>query len=231
MTKTLYSGCRPRIASGSVTFGLLAALLANGCGPTESGPALEEDRFVALDSSGQAIELANNDGLHACVHDRQSGLTWSVEHDGEGLLARDNTFSWYSSDPAIHMNDPGLPDGGDCSLNRCDTEALVVAVNAHGLCGHHDWRLPTRDEAMRLADRRPGDTGTTLNPEFFPHAVASDYWTGSTFRRHYIGAWAIDIRYGLDRVDAKTAAKPVRLARGPDPDFTTEQNTEDTDER
>lgn len=208
MTKTLSERCGYHLALGALT-----VVLASGCGAPEPPP--EGPRFVALDSAGRIVEVPGSASRHHCVYDRHTELTWSVEHDGEGLLSRDETFSWYSSDPEIHMNDPGLMDGGDCGLARCDTEALVAAVNDRGLCGHHDWRMPTRDEAMGLGDRRRINDGMTLDPVYFPHAVADDYWTGSTFRRHYIGAWAVDTRYALDRVDAKTEAKPVRLVRDP----------------
>lgn len=210
MKKRLLGLCEPACALGG---SVMLVLLLAGCGAAETAP--ETPRFVALDQAGLVVEL-DSGRAHYCVHDRQTGLLWQAEHDEQGMYARDDTFSWYSSDPERHMSAPGLMDGGACDLARCDTEALVAAVNARGLCGYHDWRLPSRDEALSLLDRTRVATGMTLDPGYFPHAVAGEYWTASTFRYHPPGAWTVDTRYALDRVDVKTAAKAVRLVRGPE---------------
>ncbi len=206
MLKTIFERGEYRLA-----LGLLAVTLASGCGPQD--PIPEAAHFARLDARGQVIEAAGVP--HHCVRDLRTGLMWQVE--GEGLHSRDDTFSWYNSERQGHMSEPGLMDGGQCGLDRCDTEALVAAVNARGLCGHNDWRLPTLEEAMTLSDRRRIDTGMTLDPVYFPDAVAGEYWTATTFRLHAPGAWAVDTRNALDRVDSKTAAKAVRLVRGPGP--------------
>ena len=37
-----------------------------------------------------------------------------------------------------------------CLLTSCNTSAYVQAVNAQGLCGFYDWRLPTHHELFSL---------------------------------------------------------------------------------
>lgn len=188
---------------------LLGTLTAAGCMPA-SAP-LDEHRFAPLDAAGQPI--ADGEGGHHCVLDRMTELTWEVVRPGSGLHAPGHRFSWYSADRRLHMGDPGRQGGGQCALSRCDTEALVEAVNAQGLCGQHDWRLPSREEAILLG-KHHGDSAIGMNPRFFPGAVPGEFWTASTFRLYPQSAWAFDAGTGLDRADRKTEAKPVRLVRG-----------------
>lgn len=188
----------------------LLAVLAAGCAPAPV-PA-DGDRFVMLDASGQPMQRA--DGGQHCVLDSRTQLTWEVKRSAEGLHHRAHTFSWYSTDKQLHMSEPGLEGGGQCPLERCDTEAMVAAVNAAGLCGHHDWRLPSRDEIVTLGNRRQIGPGIAMDRRFFSDSLAAEYWAGTTFRLYPKSAWAFDTRTGLDRADLKSVAKPVRLVRG-----------------
>jgi hypothetical protein len=172
--------------------------------------------FVKLDPDGAPLTGDNDTaGAHHCVRDDLTGLVWTVEQGEPGLLYHGATYSWFSNDRAENMTDVGVADGGDCLLARCDTDALVQAVNAARVCGRHDWRLPAREESLALGDLRRIGHGATLDPAYFPDAVADEYWTGSTFTMYPQGAWAYDARYGHDRVDWKANPKRVRLVSGP----------------
>jgi chitinase len=197
-----------RAAAASI---LLAAGMLAGCG-TEAPQAPDWD-FAKVDASG--AELADGTlAAHACVLDRRTGLVWEVKHSAPGLHYRDDLFSWYSSDEADHLTEPGLMGGGTCGLERCDTEAFVLAVNGAGLCGRYDWRLPSRDEAMTLLDPARVGNGPAIDPEYFPGTAEGEYWTATTFRMYPQGAWAVDTIYGQDRVDWKTSSKRARLVSG-----------------
>lgn len=192
----------------SLTTLLLTALTVAACSAPPPPPAGAE-RFVKFDDSGQALP-ATTGQTHSCVLDRRTGLVWEVGHPGD----QGHTYSWYSADKRIHMSEPGQANGGDCPLDRCDTQARREAVNGAGLCGQRDWRMPSRDEVLTLTARAPSGNPHVLDPDFFPDAVAGEYWTGETFRLYPRSAWAFDTRTGLDRTDWKTVAKPVRLVRG-----------------
>ncbi|WP_295582465.1 hypothetical protein [uncultured Lamprocystis sp.] len=43
-----------------------------------------------------------------------------------------------------------VQNGGSCSGNDCDTDGFVRAVNAQGLCGARDWRLPANVELLSI---------------------------------------------------------------------------------
>lgn len=186
---------------------LLVPLLA-GCVPT---PEPEDpSRFLRLDASGQP---AATGAPHRCVHDRRSELTWTVPWAGDAWLDPGHRFSWFSRDKAVHLGEPGRRAGGRCGGAACDTEAAVAAVNATGLCGHRDWRLPGHEESIMLG-KRWQQHPIGLHPDLFPGATAGEIWTATTFRLYPQGAWAMDPGSGLDRVDRKHEAKPIRLVRG-----------------
>ncbi|MBM5811418.1 MAG: DUF1566 domain-containing protein [Gammaproteobacteria bacterium] len=191
-----------------LTAALALLALAPGCQQPAPLP-VGADRFERLGNDGRALAAADA-RPHACVFDRVTGLTWAITPAADGP----QTYSWFSSDPAVHVSDPGLQHGGQCRPGRCDTEALAAAYNGARHCGYADWRLPQRDEALTLAARAPAGHEHVLDPEFFPDTVAGEYWTAETFRMYPQSAWAFDTRTGLDRADWKRQAKPARPVRG-----------------
>jgi hypothetical protein len=202
-----------------VAIATVAALLfAVGCDrPSRKAmPNLDgATRFMMLDAAGEPLPRATTGGHH-CVLDLRTRLVWEIKQ-AEGLHASDQTYTWYASSKPAHMGEPGEQAGGRCNLDRCDTERFVEAVNAEGYCGASDWRLPTREEVITIGDRRHIDQGIALDPQHFPETFPGEHWTGTTFRMYPKTAWAFDARTALDRADWKTAAKPVRLVRGPLP--------------
>jgi hypothetical protein len=185
---------------------LLLALLAAGCMP--SPPPEDPDRFLLLDASGEPAV-----GDHACVLDQATRLTWAVPRAGDELLDPGHRYSWFSTEREQHLGEPGLEDGGECGIERCDTVALIAAINVQGLCGHHDWRLPTHEEAIMLG-KRHGEAALGMHPRLFPGARAGEVWTSTTFRLYPQSAWAYNPGNALDRADLKSEAKGVRLVRG-----------------
>lgn len=197
---------KPTRRTGAV---VLCAIVLGGCVPA---PAPDmADRFVLLDAAG--LPQTAPDGAHDCVFDRMTALTWAVQRPGSELLDPAHTYSWYGTDSSRNAGEPGRRGGGSCGLARCDTEALLEAVNARGLCGAQDWRLPGHEEAITLGKSYDG-SAVGLHPRLFPASVAGEFWTGSTYRLYPQSAWTLDAGTGLDRVDLKAEAKPVRLVRG-----------------
>lgn len=207
------NGCHglPGLAVRPLT-AVLALLALAACG--RGAPAEPGWDFARVDAGG-ALLAAGTTAAHDCVLDRRTGLLWEVKQLHDGPRERDQLYSWYNPDAAEHNSEPGLQDGGRCEHAPCDTTAFVAAVNAAGLCGRSDWRMPSRDEALTLLDPARIGQGAVLDPAYFPDAVAGEYWTGTTFRMYPQGAWAIDTVYAQDRVDWKTEAKRVRLVSGP----------------
>lgn len=190
----------------AIAFGLA------GCTEETERKAVAES-WQRIDPQGQVVD-SSGDPRHRCVFDGRTNLLWEVKHTADGAHRFDATYSWYSDDPAQHMSEPGLQDGGECDFESCDTAALVAAVNSNGLCGYRDWRLPQREELLTLGDYRLIESGNVLDPEFFPHALPEEYWSASTFRLYPQSAWVVSAANGLDRGERKSEARLVRLVRG-----------------
>jgi hypothetical protein len=153
----------------------------------------------------------------ACVQDRATGLIWEVKTNDNSIRDRDNFFTWY--DPATERNygNPGERDGGRCNGKAgCDTLAYTQAINHKRLCGFADWRLPVKDELLTLIEYHYGgkETETTINRRYFPHALASWYWSASSNPKHPDHAWYVLFRSGLALNALKHQPKHVRLVRG-----------------
>ncbi len=176
--------------------------------------------FTPLDENGDPITDSNVDGV--CVRDNVTGYIWEVKSPDAGLLNLDNTYSWYRT--SNNGGFAGVLSGSDtsCSLTNCNTQDYVNAVNAQGLCGFFDWRMPNHDELLSLMHF--GQTAQALiDADYFPNtgAIANGplwYWTDQSNADGVQGesaqsAWAIDFVSGNDNFLNKQTAARVRLVR------------------
>lgn len=179
----------------------------------------------------------------SCVRDNTTGLIWESKTflPVPDLHDREWTYSWYSSaarpDGTANGHNglnPGSENLGHCfdkyhpannpDGNRCDTAGLVAAVNAAGLCGGNDWRMPTLHELYGLIHfgthwpaidtayfpNTPGEFGNPNNP------TPNTTWTGSPHA--FSSGWAHavylefgQVTHGVEKAFA-TATRLVRTA-------------------
>lgn len=165
--------------------------------------------FTKLDDKGEPLPA--NATTWACVRDNVTGLIWEVKTDDAGLHDRDWTYTWYNPDPSTNGEDPGLEGGGLCESSTCDTLGFVEAVNAVGLCGATDWRLPTRFELVSIAslDR----LGPAIDLDYFPNTLSSQYWSATADAYLSGQAWVVYFSQGGVTVNGKHGAYAVRLVR------------------
>ena len=117
----------------------------------------------------------------ACTRDNVTGLLWEVKTTS-GLRSQDHTYTWYNSDSASNGGNVGTATGGACATTgRCDTEKFVADVNAVGLCGATDWRMPAVNELESILDRGISLPGPTLDTTYFPNTQASIFRSASTY--------------------------------------------------
>lgn len=177
--------------------------------------------YTKLASSGQ--QLTDQTASYAatpwaCVKDNVTGLIWEVKTDDGGLHDKDDTFTWYNTDPAINGGAAGV-DGaasntcfGWTSGNAamyCNTQAYVNRVNAEGLCGANDWRMPTVKELESILNY--GRVNPSIDSGYFPNTASEWYWSGTPQSRYYV--WGVHFDNGFPNHHQHDPSFKVRLVR------------------
>lgn len=174
---------------------------------TSEKPVTES--YIKISYTGE--ELPTSATQWACVEDQNTGLVWEVKTAEGGLHNKNNLYSWY--EPLGNSKVVGVAGGGRCDDDTdCDAHTFVQALNAVKYCGYSDWRLPTRDEVQTIVVVGNGKADT-INRDYFPHGLASWYWTATTNQRHPEYAWYLLFRNGITLSDLKARPKHLRLVR------------------
>ena len=173
--------------------------------------------YTKLDASG--AELAPEATDWACVRDEVTGLIWEVKTDDDGLRDGGNSYSWFEPDFVDQQNPDAEPWAGAEDLDPPtvdNSQAYVDAVNAEGLCGASDWRLPQVDELYSLV-HLGSDSGPAIDSDFFPGTASQSHWTGTSYRwlTHVRkNAWTVNFGNGHISPMNKTGTLAIRLVRG-----------------
>ena len=134
-----------------------------------------------------------------CTLDEVSGLLWELKTDDGGPRDQYRTYT--------HT---GTGRAGDAA-------ALVRGVNAAGLCGHQDWRLPQRIELLGLVHYGVQPHAPLLDNPWFPNSLPDrwfrEHWTGTRYAGAKAAAWVVSFDDGTART-ASREEHPVRLVRG-----------------
>ena len=113
------------------------------------------------------------------------------------LLNDDNTCHGYDeTDPSSY----------------CNIQDYVTRVNAQGLCGAKDWRLPTVAELRAIAslDR----DNPAIDTRYFPNTLSFLYWSSSPVAvSNSNKSWAINFYYGHNIQLSRSFGSAVRLVR------------------
>ncbi len=182
--------------------------------------------------------LGTNPKNWACTKDNKTGLIWEVKTDDGGLRDMNNLYTNYTADYP-KCNDASNGGVGSCSKygysgkfgKTTNTDGFALDVNSETLCGANDWRIPTKDELMKLvfcADgkydfngsctnyRSLNSTSPTLafiNTTYFPNTAAWVFWSSSPAGSNS-NAWDVDflssLSFDFNRDDR---AHYVRLVR------------------
>jgi hypothetical protein len=199
-------------------------------------PPVSASGYTKISNSGGALpdsaKLGSGLNDWACTKDNKTGLIWEVKTDDGGLRDKDWYYSWYkpSGDNGgfAGYTDIDVVYGAPNCLtqNHCNTDAFTNAVNTKGLCGKNDWRMPTKDELMRLIYCSDGKYATdgsctnytsvtqpTINSTYFPNTKSSLHWSSSPYPNYSSGAWYVYFKDGGSYSANKNYNFFVRLVR------------------
>jgi hypothetical protein len=179
--------------------------------------------YSKISNSGTVLSasavLGNGPNDWGCTRDNVTGLIWEVKTNNLGSLRHmAHTYTWYSSDASINGGDPGtLGTSATCSstLAQCNTQAYVAAVNAQGLCGANNWRMPTPQELQGIVHY--GRFNPAIDPVYFVNTATSGnaqtVWTGRSLASNASGAWFVGFDGGGVGSFGKPFGNGVRLVR------------------
>lgn len=135
-----------------------------------------------------------------CVQDNVTGLLWEGK-PSSGPRASTDTYT------NLENNGSG------------DASGYVRTVNAAGLCGYNDWRLPNRHELQSLVYYgRSNVLGVpaTIDEDWFPNTQGlGRYLSSSSYAGKSTQAWSVNFGNGdVGKHDERSSAAYVRLVRG-----------------
>ena len=152
----------------------------------------------------------------ACTRDNVTGLLWEVKvNNSASVRHMEHSYSWYSTDSSINGGVPdSAGDANSCAgiLALCNTQAYVAAVNAQGLCGFNDWRLPDQGQLFGIVSHKR--INPAVDPTYFQNTQNGVYWTGRNFAGDASSAWGVYFNFGHLYNGTKTDTNHVRLVRG-----------------
>lgn len=158
----------------------------------------------------------------SCVRDNTTGLVWEVKTDDGSFQDHSFTYTWFDEENNGGFAGDETGSNGSCLLGVCNTAAYIAAVNAMGLCGFYDWRLPSHNELFSLMHLGIA-SGVVVDENYFPNTGTFSssplwYWTATSSADGVSGdearnAWALDFNSGVDNFLNKSAASRVRLVR------------------
>ncbi len=188
-------------------------------------PVTKTTGYSKIANNGSTLadsaKLGANSTDWACTKDNKTGLIWEVKTTDGGLRDWKSYYSWYKPEGdnggnAGYQNGNGHPEW--CKGSDCDTYAFTNAINAQGLCGNNDWRMPTIDELKGLLAttstvNQPLNEKLYIDANYFPNTNYW-YWSSSPSASSSDYAWGVDFDYGYsDSVNYKYNGDNVRLVR------------------
>lgn len=127
------------------------------------------------------------------VTDKETTLSWmhcavGQAWDGKACSGEAKTFTWQ------------------------EAMAKVAEINAEGLGGHSDWRMPMVPELASIVERQCFNP--RMNSAVFPGAPSLIFWSSMEKMGKADQAYTLDFGGGAAVATAKSAQGAVRLVRG-----------------
>ena len=151
---------------------------------------------IGIKKTGQTESFyAKDDG------DYQKGLEPSYTRDDATNIVTDHItlLEWQDNNEVA-----------DATKKKTFVDASAHCANLV-LGSHSDWRVPTIDELMYIADR--SKTNPAIDESVFEFVVSDDYWSSTALVGSATGAWVVFLFDGRDFAFPKTSERFVRCVR------------------
>jgi Protein of unknown function (DUF1566) len=142
----------------------------------------------------------------------------SYTDNGDGTITDNNTLLMWEKKVAGGNSDRTcLTDlhGVDSECTWAEaTGAWIAAINAAGLGGYTDWRVPNVKELQSIVDYSKPFPGPTVASSFPGVTGADDYWSSTTLAGNSIYVRSVNFGDGGVNGDVKNFLLRVRAVRG-----------------
>ena len=162
-------------------------------------------------SNNASLALGTGNDDWGCTYDNTTGLMWEIKTTS-GLRSQNYSYSWYNSNASTNGGGVGNQSIGSCATTgRCDTEKFMQDVNAVGMCGHNDWRMPTIRELYSLV--RLGVIAG-IDGAYFPNTDPGYFVISASPAANILdAAWGMAFSTGQVGKSAKAGGGRVQLVR------------------
>jgi hypothetical protein len=131
--------------------------------------------FTKIGASGESLPASAT--LWSCIKDNVTGLMWEVKTSDGGLRDQSVQYTNFDSTASGQLSDGSKPST-DQIASPTNSTGFRDSVNASGLCGANDWRLPTALELPSLIDYG-SPTFQGMDNAWFPNSQPDFYWSSS----------------------------------------------------
>ncbi len=152
-----------------------------------------------------------------CVRDTKTGLMWEGKTADGGLRDGKKEYTNFDDPNVAQVFNGGqyrhpIQSEIDAATNSV---GYMKLVNRDGLCGHDDWRLPTRDELKTFLVAEGEASNNHIDAFWFPNTNLSHYWwwTSTPYAGQYGIAWMVTFERGVVSYTFRDYSGLVRLVR------------------
>ena len=213
--------CSSALAIGTVTTGNIQALPVTTFAPQDGMTGRDSDTntntaidgqlgfsFTKIGAFGEALPA--NATTWSCVKDNVTGLMWENKTNDSSLNNIGRAFTNYDSTVNPQLANGGIPTQADIDAPT-NSIGFRNAINAQGLCGATDWRLPEINEIRSVWNYGAANSARIFDTAWFNWGIGT--MTNSNYIA-YSGANGALFQLGNDSIRPRGAVYLLILVRG-----------------
>ena len=209
-TSSSYTTPEMSIAGNGVAY---SVVVSNSAGTvTSSNATLTVNQSATTGYSLVANASGGSYDKTECVKDMGTGLIWEGKTASPATSRLGtSTYTNYDSTTSAQKTGGGIPSQAEIDAST-NSIGYANSVNASGLCGFTDWRLPTKDELLGIVDT---DQSPTINSTWFPNTLSVSYSTSTSYGDP-LKVWNVGFIHGVGGPGfvSRSGSIALRLVRG-----------------